>query len=449
MFNLTNQQNSENQMIGDILIVDDNPENLRILSGMLSKKGYKPRIAIRGTLALQNARLINPDMILLDVKMPDMDGYTVCQQLKADDQTRDIPIIFISALDEVHDKIKAFQSGGVDYITKPFHMKEVLARVETHMNLRTMQKKLGQQNIRLCEEITERKNAEKSLKKAHDELEIRVQERTSELETAKVAAESASRAKTEFLANISHELRTPLTPIIGMTELILSKGDLRSNQEKYLKIVKKSADFLLAMIDDLIELSRMEAEGITLEAKSFSLDSMVKSVFNFLTPRVLTKKLKLTTSIDPDVPHMVIGDPYLLVRILEKIGENGIKFTEKGEINISVAKEPEENNDACSILIRFTITDTGVGIPKDRLKAIFEDFTQADGSNTRVYGGLGLGLTMVRKLLDRMGGGLRIKSEPGSGSSFYFSIRFTLPSEKEKLLLQREQAAYCSTDEYR
>ena len=232
---------------GMILLVDDNPKNLLVLEEILTENGYNVHSASDGSLALKSMQALLPDLILLDIKMPDMDGYEVCRQLKADERTRKVPVIFISALDDLPNKVNAFQVGGVDYIPKPFHIQEVLARVKTHLALRNMQKKLEKQNIWLQQEIADRKKAEAALQKAHNELELRVEQRTAELakankdlEGAKAAAEAASRAKTEFLQNISHELRTPLNPIIGMTDLVLQTTELTPNQRKCLKSARNA-----------------------------------------------------------------------------------------------------------------------------------------------------------------------------------------------------------------
>ena len=155
---------------GSVLIIDDNPDNLRLLTAMLTDKGYKVRPAPSGSLALQSVRSTLPDLVLLDIKMPEMDGYEVCRRLKADERNRDVPVLFISALTEVTDKIKGFGVGGVDYITKPFQHEEVLARVETHVSLSRANKRIEEQNLRLQRETMERKQAEKELKKSHDEL---------------------------------------------------------------------------------------------------------------------------------------------------------------------------------------------------------------------------------------------------------------------------------------
>ena len=161
---------NENETKGSVLVVDDNPDNLRLLTAMLTDKGYKVRPAPSGSLALQSVRSTLPDLVLLDIKMPEMDGYEVCRRLKADERTRDVPVLFISALSEVKDKIKGFSVGGVDYITKPFQHEVVLARVQTHVSLSRANKRIEQLNLRLQRETMERKQAEKELKKTHDEL---------------------------------------------------------------------------------------------------------------------------------------------------------------------------------------------------------------------------------------------------------------------------------------
>jgi PAS domain S-box-containing protein len=166
---------------GTILVVDDTPDNLHFLIKIMAEQGYPVRPAPNGMLALESAKITPPDLILLDIMMPEMDGYEVCEQLKADERTRDIPVIFMSILDEVFDKVKAFSLGGVDYITKPFQPDEVLARVEIHLTLRRLQKQLQDNNALLQQEIARQKQVEKSLRKAYDELEMRVEERTAEL----------------------------------------------------------------------------------------------------------------------------------------------------------------------------------------------------------------------------------------------------------------------------
>ncbi len=386
----------------NILVVDDTPENLHLLIRMLKEKDYHVRASPNGALALAGVETEPPDLILLDIMMPDMDGYEVCEKLKADRRSRDIPVIFISALNQVFDKVKAFSLGGVDYITKPFQVDEVLARVSTHLAIRGLQKQLEQANKTLEQRVAERTSELAAMNK--------------ELKTAKEAAESASRAKTEFLANIGHELRTPMNHIIGCTELILTTHFTLEEQQKYLGYALNSARALSGIIDDLIDLSQIEADGISEEHISFSLDMVLDTVVGRLISEANGKGLALKTRAESGIPEWITGNSDILIRILLKIGENAVKFTEKGEIRISASNKED--------LLYFTVSDDGIGISADRLEMIFRDFTQADGSTTRKYGGIGLGLTMARRMIDAMGGCFWAESVEGQGSDFHFTFPF-------------------------
>ncbi len=247
---------------GNILVVDDLPENLHVLVRMLNDQGYKVRPTRSGSQALLVARTAPPDLILLDIIMPEMNGYEVCQQLKADEQTCDIPVIFITALNEVLNKVKAFSIGGVDYITKPFQIEEVIARVETHLSLRNLQKRFQEQNEWLMQEIKEREKIEQVLQKRVDELAqarqnmfnmmADLKRAKNQANAAKEIAERANQAKSEFLANISHEIRTPINAIMGLTQITLNTA-LTHEQRDYLTQLDSSSESLLEIINDLLD----------------------------------------------------------------------------------------------------------------------------------------------------------------------------------------------------
>lgn len=413
----------------NILLVDDSPNNLATLSRMLSDQGYYVRQAINGNVALTAARTVLPDLILLDIRMPGLDGYEVCHQLKADENTRNIPILFLSALDDPDDKVKAFEVGGVDYITKPFQGEEVLARVRTHLAVQQLQQHLEDANrvlevriqektedlrlanTQLLREIEEHKQTAEQLRTLNDELELRVKQRTAELE-------ASNQELRDFAYIVSHDLKAPLR---GITNLALWLVEdyaprLDAQGQEICTLLRSRVARLNDMIDAILRYSR--AGHITGDDILIDLNRLLNDVVTMLSP-----PSHIQIHVAPDLPK-IVANQTRIEQIFQNLLQNAIKFMDKpqGEITISYATDAD--------FLIFRVADNGPGIAVSDQQRIFQIFQTGSARNAGECSGVGL--TIAKKLVEGYGGVIWVESTPGAGSTFIFTLPQTLQAAVDR-----------------
>jgi K+-sensing histidine kinase KdpD len=366
--------------LGTIAIVDDEPENLNVLDASLSQAAYRVILFPRGELALAAADEEPPDLLLLDIRMPGMDGFEVCRRFKANDRLRSIPIIFISALSETDDIAAGFECGGADYITKPFHEKEVLARVRAHLTLRQTYVKLTEQHVQL-----------QTLEQHRDSL----------------------------VHMVVHDMRSPLMSILGCLQLIKDgyAPSFDNDHLDFIRIAMQETQTLTRMVSTMIDLSRMETSNIPLDLKPLS----VRDIFAKISPKSLDPSglHPVTEHIAESCPS-VLCDFDLTCRILTNLLANALKYSTAGS-EIAFGADPDPDG------VRFWVRDRGPGIPTHQHKRIFEKFGVANTTSDKRLPSTGLGLAFCKLAVESQSGRIGVESELKTGSTFWFTLPSPMP----------------------
>ncbi len=386
---------------GNLLIVDDDPLLRQAMDAFLTREGYEVRCAPNGQMALTFAGEDPPDLILLDIRLPDMDGFQVCRRLKGDPQTSSIPVIFISGLEEVADKVKGFEAGGVDYITKSFQREELLARVETHLALRRLQKQIEAQNAQLQQEIAKSKRAEEALA-----------DRTVQLERINRELVALNAELDDFTNMASHDMQEPLRTLIAFSDLLRQDlGDsLPKRAEKDLAFITDAAKRMQALIRDLLALSR--AGRAAQKKEKVSLRECADLALEALAMRVKETGAQIIHDKLPDV----WGDSTLLTQLYQNLIGNALKFSGDQRPIIQLTFEERDGSQV------FGVKDNGIGVEPKYAREIFKPFRRLHGRAE--YEGSGVGLAICRKIVERHGGKIWVESEPGKGAHFRFTLSY-------------------------
>jgi DNA-binding response OmpR family regulator len=374
-----------------IMIVDDTPDNLKLLEEMLRGRDYHVRAFPRGRLALAAAASEPPDLIMLDINMPEMTGYETCERLKADRRLASIPVIFISALNETLDKVKAFQCGGVDYVTKPFQFEEVQARVATHLRLRRLQAELEMHNAR---------------------LEEMVRLRTRELADAKGRLAILDKAKSDFLTLISHELRTPLNGLFGLTDLVFMECETNPAIVQFQAPFEESKQRLLTILDDALLLCQIEVDGTRFAPRPISLVIILETARAKASE--FAKSRQVAFEIAPGCTGEVSGHEGLLTKALQALLETAVKFS-KSDTTVRLFGCPSPTG------VGLAIEAAGRAIPPQALPRFFD--VLAIGESITPGGDLGLGPPVADRILSLFGGSVTVANCMPPGIRFQINLK--------------------------
>lgn len=364
------ENNLSGQNMPNILIVDDIPANLKVLSEILKTEGFRVRPVTSGKLALQVIEKEKPDLILLDIMMPDMDGYEVCRQIKANKQFNEIPIIFISALNETGDVVKALKAGGVDYVTKPFQAEEVLARVHTHIKLYLQSIELKKINL----------------------------------------------TKDKFFSIIAHDLKGPMGGFTGMTELLAEHMQQMSMKEiqDYLGLLRDSSNNLVQLLENLLEWASLQQGEIPYKPENLQLMAIVRDNVKLIEEFANHKCITIKTEVQPELK--VYADKNMLQSILRNHISNALKFTPVGG-NVYLTASFADNN-----FVEVSVQDSGIGMSREMVDNLFSLGARNGRPGTEGEPSTGLGLLLCKEFIEKQGGSIRVESEIGKGSRFLFTV---------------------------
>lgn len=403
---------------GTILVADDNLLNRSLLSRFLKNQGYRVLTAEHGRMAVELLNQQPVDLLLLDLNMPDMDGFEVLHYIRQLDRFQNLPVIVVSALSDIDLIARSIQLGAEDYL--PIPLNRVLLRARINASLE--KKRLRDRVVKHMQELAET---------------------VDQLKHSQLQAMEANRAKSTFLANMSHELRTPLNAVIGFSQMMARDLTLTSQHRETAGIIMRSGEHLLSLINDVLSISKIEAGKLTLKNTTFDLPALVWGISEMFQFRAQSKGIGLDVRLDPKLPHYVSGDEGKLRQVLINLIGNAFKFTEFGRVVIRVKPLDEE-------LCHFEVEDTGCGIAEIDLEQLFEPFVQLNSPGRKNQEGTGLGLTISRNYVRLMGGDLTVRSVPDTGTSFSFwlplpslpSGEYTVPIPHSVIGLEEGQPHY-------